>query len=46
MSLYPVVPGADDVFAEDGLMVAVRLEDVVSPLRDGLPLGPAGRRRW
>ena len=40
MSLYPVVPGAGDVFAEDGLMVAVRLEDVASPLRDGRPLGP------
>jgi hypothetical protein len=42
VSLYPVVPGAGDVFAEDGLMVAVRLEDVVSPLRDGRPLGPGG----
>jgi hypothetical protein len=40
VSLYPVVPGAGDVFAEDGLMVAVRLEDVVSPLRDGRPLSP------
>lgn len=35
MSLYPVVPGAGDVFAEDGLMIAVRLEDVVPPLRNG-----------
>lgn len=35
MSLYPVVPGAGDVLAEDGLMVAVRLEDVASPLRNG-----------
>jgi len=33
--LYPVVPGAGDVFAEGGLMVAVRLEDVASPLRNG-----------
>jgi hypothetical protein len=35
MSLYPVVPGAGDVFAEDGLMIAVRLADVASPLRNG-----------
>ncbi len=35
MSLYPVVPGAGDVLAGDGLMVAVRLEDVASPLRNG-----------
>jgi hypothetical protein len=35
VSLYPVVPGAGDVFAEDGLMFAVRLEDVASPLRNG-----------
>ena len=40
MSLYPVVPGAGDGFAGDGLMVAVRLEDVASPLRDGRPLAP------
>ena len=37
MSLYPVVPGAGDAFAEDGLMVAVRLADVASPLRGGRP---------
>jgi hypothetical protein len=37
VSLYPVVPGAGAVFAEDGLMVAVRLADVASPLRDGRP---------
>jgi hypothetical protein len=35
VSLYPVVPGAGDVFADDGLMIAVRLEDVASPLRNG-----------
>jgi hypothetical protein len=29
------MPGAGDVFAEDGLMIAVRLRDVVSPLRNG-----------
>ncbi len=40
MSLYPVMPGAGDGFAECGLMVAVRLSDVASPLRDGRPLGP------
>ncbi|HJY73911.1 MAG TPA: transposase domain-containing protein [Streptosporangiaceae bacterium] len=40
MSLYPVVPGAGDGFAGDGLMVAFRLEDVASPLRDGRPLAP------
>jgi hypothetical protein len=42
VSLYPVVPGAGDAFAEDGLMVAVRLADVASPLRDGRPLAPGG----
>ena len=31
MSLYPVVPVAGDGFAEDGLMIAVRLEDVTMP---------------
>jgi Insertion element 4 transposase N-terminal len=35
VSLYPVVPGARDGFAGDGLMVAVRLEDVALPLRGG-----------
>jgi hypothetical protein len=35
VSLYPVVPGARDGFGGDGLMVAVRLEDVASPLRNG-----------
>ncbi len=40
MSLYPVVPGACGGFAEGGLMVAVRLEDVAPPLRDGRLLGP------
>jgi hypothetical protein len=35
VSLYPVVPGGDGVFAENGLMVAVRLADVASPLRGG-----------
>ena len=40
MSLYPVLSGAGDVFAQDGLMIAVRLEDVASPLRNGaLPAG-------
>jgi hypothetical protein len=29
--LYPVVPGAGDVFAEDELMVAVRLEEQAGP---------------
>jgi hypothetical protein len=38
VSLYPVMPGAGDAFAEDGRMVAVRLQDVVSPLHDGRPL--------
>ncbi len=42
MSLYPVVPGAGDVFAEDGLMIAVRLEDVASPLRNGALPGSGG----
>jgi Insertion element 4 transposase N-terminal len=41
VSLYPVVPGAGDVFAEDGLVIAVRLSDVVSPLRSGAPV-PSG----
>ena len=40
MSLYRVVPGARDGFAEEGLMVAFRLADVASPLRDGRPLAP------
>jgi hypothetical protein len=40
--LYPVVPGAGDAFAGDGLMIAVRLEDVASPLRDGRPLAAGG----
>ncbi|HEY6789147.1 MAG TPA: transposase domain-containing protein [Trebonia sp.] len=35
MSLYLVVPGACDGFAEGGLMIAVRLEDVASPLGNG-----------
>jgi hypothetical protein len=42
VSLYPVVPGAGDVFAEDGLMIAVRLEDVASPLRNGALPGAGG----
>jgi hypothetical protein len=38
MSLYPAVAGAGDVFAQDaGQIVAVRLADVVSPLRGGRP---------
>ena len=41
MSLYPVVPGCGDGFAE-GLVVAVRLGDVVSPLRGGAPVAPGG----
>ncbi|HEX3965228.1 MAG TPA: hypothetical protein VHZ03_52720 [Trebonia sp.] len=45
MSLYPVVAGAGDDFAEDGLMVAFRLEDVASPLRDGRPLAPGSASR-
>jgi hypothetical protein len=41
--LYPAVPGAGDGFAGNGLMmVAVRLEDVVSPLRNGRPIGGGG----
>jgi Insertion element 4 transposase N-terminal/Transposase DDE domain len=43
VSLYPVVPGAGDGFTGDGLMVAVRLEDVASPLRDGRPLAAGDR---
>lgn len=46
MSLYPVAPSAGDGFARDGLMVAFRLEDVASPLRDGRRGHPAARRRW
>jgi hypothetical protein len=42
MSLYPVVAGAGDVFGEDGLMLAVRLEDVVPPLRNGALPGAGG----
>ncbi len=42
MSFYPAVPGACDGFAEDGLMVAVRLGDVASPLRSGAPVAPGG----
>jgi len=38
--LYRVVPGAGDGFAEGGLMLAVRLEDVAPPLRSGAPLAP------
>jgi hypothetical protein len=40
VSLYPVMPGAGDGFTVNGLMVAVRLEDVASPLRNGVPLAP------
>jgi len=40
VSLYPVVPGAGDGLAEDGLMVAVRLRDVASPLRGGRAVAP------
>ena len=41
MHVYPVPPGAASSIAEGGsLMVAVRLADVVSPLRNGrLPGG-------
>jgi hypothetical protein len=35
VSLYPAVPGSGDGFAGNGLMIAVRLEDLVSPLRGG-----------
>ena len=42
MSLYPVLPGAGDAFTEDGRMVAVRLQDVVSPLHGGGPLAAGG----
>ena len=42
MSLYPVVPGVRDGFAEDGLVIAVRLEDVASPLRGGAPVASCG----
>jgi hypothetical protein len=42
VSLYPVVPSAGDGFAEGGLVVGVRLEDVVSPLRNGAPVTPGG----
>lgn len=38
MFLYPAVPGARDGFVGEGQMVAFRLEDAVSPLRDGRPL--------
>jgi hypothetical protein len=47
--LYPVVPRAAASFTEDGevpgggLMVAFRLEDVASPLRNGRPLGDGDR---
>jgi hypothetical protein len=41
--LYSVVPGARDGFAEDGLMVAFRLDDVASPLGDGVALGAGDR---
>jgi hypothetical protein len=40
VSLYPVMPGAGDGFPECGFMVAVRLADVASPLRNGRLLGP------
>ena len=43
MSLYPVVPGAGDVFAGNGLMIAVRMEDVASPLRCGAPVTAGDR---
>jgi hypothetical protein len=43
VSLYPVVPGARDGLAGEGLMVAFRLEDAVSPLRDGRPLAAGDR---
>ena len=42
MSLYPVVPGTGDSFGGNGLMIAVRLEDVASPLRGGAPVAPGG----
>jgi hypothetical protein len=42
VSLYPVLPGAGDAFTEDGRMVAVRLQDVVSPLHGGGPLAAGG----
>jgi hypothetical protein len=40
--LYPVVPGAGVGLPEGGLMVAVRLEDLSSPLRSGAPVAPGG----
>jgi hypothetical protein len=43
VSLYPVVPGARDGFAEDGLLVAFRLDELTSPLRDGTALGAGDR---
>lgn len=43
MSLYPVAPRAAASFGEDGqapggLMVAFRVEDVATPLRNGGPV--------
>ena len=48
MSLYPVAPRAAAGFDEGGqvpggLMVALRLEDVVPPLRSGGPLAVGDR---
>ncbi len=48
MSLYPVASRAAASFTDDGvpgggLMVAFRLEDVASPLRNGRPLGEGDR---
>jgi len=42
VSFCPAVPGDRDGFAEDGLMIAVRLEDVASPLRSGAPVVSGG----
>lgn len=46
MSLYPVVLGAGDAFAGDGLMIAVRLADVAPPLRGGRCWRLMAHRRW
>ncbi len=42
MSLYPVVPVPGDGFAGTGVMIAVRLGDVASPLRGGALVGSGG----
>ena len=50
MCSYPAGPRSASSITEDGevpgggaLMVAVRLEDLVSPLRNGRPLGEGDR---